>query len=609
MPSTLHGTGVSAGLVIGNALWLNNQRCSVPLKAIAAEQVDAELARLAAAVDLSKQQLDALHHSVKESLGDDHANIFTGHQYILDDPELHKRITATVKSDLCGVEQACEKVLAEFCAEMAKIDDEYLRERLVDIRDVGERILCNLLGIDPIQTPEQGGEPRIIVADDIPPSVAARLDPARVAAFITASGSRTSHTAILARALNIPAVVAVKEPLSCIRNGTRLALDGASGVIHVDPTEETIAIIERRNQRQRAWMSQILSESNQPAETLDGYQVRLVANVELPVEAMNVRQRYNVGIGLFRTEFMFINGASLLDEEQQFIDYRDTAQAVFPLSVIFRTLDIGGDKFLSELNMPHELNPFMGMRAIRFSLSRVDIFKIQLRAILRASAFGKVRIMFPMISTLDELQQALATLEEVKNDLRANKVPFNEDLDVGCMIEVPAAALLAERLIQHVDFFSLGTNDLVQYSLAVDRSNPDIAYLYQPIHPSVIRMMKHVADVCYANGKWVGICGEMAAEPLYAPLILGMGIHELSMSPVSLAPIRKLVRSIRMFEAEALVAKALLCGAASEVHDLCRNFLKASCPELLFDDNADNGNGTNGNGNNGNGTNGGGGAR
>ncbi|MGI5923193.1 MAG: phosphoenolpyruvate--protein phosphotransferase [Lentisphaeria bacterium] len=588
MPSTLHGTGVSAGLVIGNALWLDNRRCVVPRIKINADQVDAELERLDAACELSKQQLTALQLSVKESLGDDHASIFTGHQHILDDPELRKRIASCIKEELCGVEQACEDVLAEFCAEMAQIDDEYLRERLVDIRDVGERILCNLLGIDPIQTPEHSGEPRIVVADDIPPSVAARLNPARVAAFITASGSRTSHTAILARALNIPAVVAVREPLSVIRNGTCLALDGASGVIHVGPTQEIISVFKRRNLRQRAWMSQILSESNQPIETLDGYQVRLVANVELPVEAMNVRQRYNVGIGLFRTEFMFINGASLLDEERQFIDYRDTAQAVYPLSVIFRTLDIGGDKFLSELNMPHELNPFMGMRAIRFSLSRVDIFKVQLRAILRASAFGKVRIMFPMISTLDELQQALTVLDEVKNDLRANKVPFNEDLDVGCMIEVPAAALLAERLIQHVDFFSLGTNDLVQYSLAADRSNPDIAYLYQPIHPSVIRMMKHVADVCYANGKWVGICGEMAAEPLYAPLILGMGIHELSMSPVSLAPIRKLVRNIRMFEAEALVAKALQCGSAGEVQKLCRDFLKKSCPELLFEDNPDN---------------------
>jgi phosphotransferase system enzyme I (PtsI) len=587
MPSTLHGTGVSAGLVIGKALWLNNQRCAVPLKNISASQVASELERLAAAMEQSKEQLQTLHRSVKESLGDDHANIFTGHLYILDDPELHKRIIERVQQDLCGVEQACEKVLAEFYAEMAKIDDDYLRERLVDIRDVGERILCNLLGLEPIQTPDGGAEARIIVADDLPPSFAARLDPSRVAAFITASGSRTSHTAILARALNIPAVVAVQESLAAIRNGTRLAVDGASGIIHVAPDEETIAAFQRRNQRQQEWMSQILSESDQPAETRDGYQVRLVANVELPVEAMNVRQRHNVGIGLFRTEFMFINGANLLDEERQFIDYRDTAQAVFPLSVIFRTLDIGGDKFLSELHMPHELNPFMGMRAIRFSLSRVDIFKVQLRAILRASAFGKVRMMFPMISTLEELQHALAILEEVKEDLRANSVAFNEDLDVGCMIEVPAAAILAERLIQHLDFFSLGTNDLVQYSLAVDRSNPAIAYLYQPAHPSVIHMIKQVADVCYANGKWVGICGEMAAEPLYAPLILGMGIHELSMSPVSLAPIRKLVRSIRMHEAESLVAKALQCGAASEVHALCRDFLKSACPELLFDEQLD----------------------
>jgi phosphotransferase system enzyme I (PtsI) len=349
----------------------------------------------------------------------------------------------------------------------------------------------------------------------------------------------------------------------------------------LNPTPEQTVLYDGRIREQRDWFARVESESALPAETLDGFHVRLAANIELPEEVETLRQRYGVGIGLFRTEFLFVRNDGLCDEEEHFRTYRKVAEDIHPHSVILRTLDIGGDKFLSHLKMPVELNPFLGMRAIRFCLRRMDVFRVQLRAILRASAFGKVRIMFPMISTLEELQQALAALNDVKAELAAEGVPHNPHLDVGMMIEVPSAALIADKLAPHVDFFSLGTNDLVQYSLAVDRSNPDISYLYQPSHPSIIRMLRHVVDAVYAHGKWIGICGEMASEPLLVPLVLGLGIHELSMSPVSIPAVKQLVRHVRMREAEALVDQAAKCGTAEEVLGLCRDFLRRFWPDLL----------------------------
>lgn len=460
-------------------------------------------------------------------------------------------------------------------------EDAYFQERAADVKDVGHRLIVNLNGKSDVSTDISGSQPVILLADDLSPSEAAHLDPGRIAAFITCSGSRTSHTAILARALRIPAIVAVQESIDDIPNGTPMALDVSAGTAIVDPDQATLEAYYLRDKRQKQLAQALFNETKQPTETLDGYQASLVANVELPAEALNVKRRYNVGIGLFRTEFLFIDSGKLLTQEEQFEAYRDTARAAYPYSVIFRTLDIGGDKFINQFELPHEINPFMGTRAIRLSLRRPDIFKTQLRAILRASAFGKVRIMFPMISALEELLKAREYLDQVKAELAREGIAFNDDLDVGCMIEVPSAALLAERLVQYVDFFSLGTNDLVQYSMAVDRANPDIAYLYQPAHPTVIRQMKHVVDAASASGKWVSVCGEMAGETLYTPLLLGMGIQELSMSPVALAPVHTLIRSMKMHEAEVLVARALKCNDGREVDELCRQFIKKACPELL----------------------------
>lgn len=582
-PVVLQGTGVSAGLVVGKVVRSHKSMAKLPDFPIQPAQLEAERERLRTALNESRQQLENMQERLAAELSEQHAEIMTFHLMLLDDPTLLTNIDAILRTDLVCVEQATIRAIERFSQDISQKNNAMLRERAGDIRDVGARILRNLAfpaAKEAETAPIRDAEPHVLVAEDIPPSEAAHMDPRLIAAFITAGGSRTSHTAILARALGIPAIVAANG-IDILEPGAIVALDGATGEIHVNPDRDTIAAFLQETDRQKAWLSSLLAENHQPAETLDGYQTCLVANVELPSEALTLRERYNVGIGLFRTEFLFLNSCKVLNEEEQFEAYKTTAEAVYPMSVIFRTLDIGGDKFLSLIDMQHELNPFMGMRAIRFSLHRPDLFRVQLRAMLRASAFGKVRIMFPLISTLDELIHALEHLEEVKQDLRRRCIPFNEKLEVGCMIEVPSAAILAERLVNHVDFFSIGTNDLVQYSLAVDRSNPDIAYLYQPPHPAILRLIRNVVTVACEHGKWVSLCGEMAAEPLYTPLVLGMGIHELSMSPVAIPPIRRLIRSINMYDAENLVAEALHCGSADEVEVLCRKLIAKACPEML----------------------------
>lgn len=582
--TVIRGIGVSAGLVIGTAyrVTLPEADANAVDRTIREDDIPAELMRLAAALDKSKEQILQIKSEVVDKIGDDNAVLFDSYLMILDDDALTERIEETMRRSLVGVEAATRIASKAFSDELLKdMQDDYIRARAKDIRDIGERIVSNLLGIEADLDLHALPKGCILVVDDLTPSETAHLDASRIGAFVTRGGSRTSHTAILSRALGIPAVVGIQDGVNGIETGMELALDGEAGVIHLRPGLVTRREFERRQRQEAELQSQLMAESNHPVETLDGYQACLVANVELPSEALNVRKRYNVGIGLFRTEFLFINGMNLRDEEQQFAAYRETVESVMPFSVIFRTLDIGGDKFLKQFSMPHELNPFMGMRAIRLSLSQQDIFKVQLRAILRASAFGKVRVMFPMISTYEELDHALKILDEVKLELKRAGVPFNDALDVGCMIEVPAAALLAERLVKRLTFFSLGTNDLVQYSMAVDRSNSSIGYLYQPAHPSIVRMMKHVVDVAYAHDRWVSICGEMAGECLYAPLILGLGIHELSMSPVALAQVSKVIRSIRMYEAEQLVNSALECERHEDVIRLCKDLLRRACPDML----------------------------
>lgn len=581
----LKGAGVSAGLVTGKAVLVGRSLAAVHEVEISPEQIEAEVARFQGALSASREQIASLRSRVEEVVGKENAAIFDSHLMLVDDPSVVESVVQQIRQRRRNAEHVFQSVISGYRAMLSKVDDSYIRERLTDIEDVAGRVLRNLQGHAPVDLSHLTDH-CIVVARDLSPSDTASIDREHVLAFVTAIGSRTSHTAIMARAMGIPAVVGLSDAIEDIGEGDVLMVDGTRGEVVVNPTGEQTALYETRIREEREWIARVEAEAALPAETLDGFHVRLAANIAIPEEVETLRRRYGVGIGLFRTEFLFVRNDGLCEEEEHFRTYRKVAEDIHPNSVILRTLDIGGDKFLSHLKMPVELNPFLGMRAIRFCLRRMDVFRVQLRAILRASAFGKVRIMFPMISTLEELQQALGVLDEVKAELAAEGIPHNPHLDVGMMIEVPSAAMIADRLAPHVDFFSLGTNDLVQYSLAVDRSNPDIAYLYQPSHPSIIRMVQHVVHAAYAHGKWVGICGEMASEPLLVPLVLGLGIHELSMSPVAIPAVKQLVRRVRMYEAEALVDQAVKCGSAEEVLGLCREFLRRVSPEMLPSDSA-----------------------
>lgn len=579
----ISGIGVSAGVVIGKAQLAGRRSGRIEERELKSDQdVKREIDRFKQALTKSESQLEELRHRVADILGEKDARIFDAHLMLVADQALIDEVIDQIKHQRRNAEFIFNKVIQRYANALKEVDDDYIRDRFADIRDVANRVVDNLRG-EPETSVDLAHmqEPRIIIADDLSPSDTASMDRDNVLGFVTALGSRTSHTAIMARSMNIPAVVGVTEALDQIQTGDLLILDGFRGTVIVRPDEHALAVYRDRIKSQEEWLQILESEVALPAETIDGFRVQLAANIELPAEVEIIRQSYGVGIGLFRTEYLFINQTMLPSEEDQFQAYRKVVEDIYPQSVIIRTLDIGGDKFISNLRMPSDLNPFLGMRAIRFCLSRPDIFMSQLRAILRASAHGKVRVMFPMISTVEELQQALEYLQQAEAELDAEGIAYNKHLDVGIMVEVPAAALLAEQLAPYVDFFSLGTNDLIQYSLAADRANPDIAYLYQPSHPSIIRLIQQVVHVAYNHGKWVSICGEMAGEPLLAPLILGLGIHELSMSSVSIGLIKRLIRRISIHDAEQLVAQAVECGTAVEVRKLCEEFVQDVAPDLL----------------------------
>ncbi|OPZ24866.1 MAG: Phosphoenolpyruvate-protein phosphotransferase [Lentisphaerae bacterium ADurb.BinA184] len=578
--AALSGIGVSAGIVIARALVVGSRRGPVQEVPLAAADVDKEIRRFKAVLQASVEQLEGLRRRVAGILGEKDARIFDAHQAMVADQGLIDEVISRIREKRRNAEFVFAQVIQHYADALSKVDDPFIRDRLADIRDVAGRVIGNLLGekaVDLACLPRRS----ILVAHDLSPSDTAALDRGNVLGFATAIGSRTSHTAIMARSMGIPAVVGLAAVLDQVHTGDLLIMDGVHGKVLVNPDAATVGDYRRRIRSQERWLRRIEQDAELPAETLDGFRVQLAANIALPAEVEEIRTSYGVGIGLFRTEYLFINRTSLPTEDEQFEAYRKVAEEIYPHSVIIRTLDVGGDKFLSNLRMPGDLNPFLGVRAIRFCLARPDIFLAQLRAILRASSYGKVRIMFPMIATFEELQKAAARLAQARAELDARHVHYNPNMDIGIMVEVPSAALLADRLARHVDFFSLGTNDLVQYSLACDRANPNISYLYQPSHPSIIRMIQMVVQSAYEHGKWVSVCGEMAGEPVLVPLVLGVGIHELSMSPVSLGPIKRLIRSMRLHEAEGLVDRALACSTGQEVRALCERYVGRVAPELL----------------------------
>jgi phosphotransferase system enzyme I (PtsI) len=460
------------------------------------------------------------------------------------------------------------------------MEDEYLRERATDLRDVGRRVIANLLGKER-ETLARLEEEVVVVAYDLAPSDTASMVKEKVIGFATDTGSRTSHTAIMARALEIPAVVGLGAVTAAIKSGDIVIVDGSHGVVIVNPDPATLFEYQEMQRRYVLFERELEKLKELPAETTDGYKVTLAANIELPEEIEHVKSHGADGVGLYRSEFLYMNRPDFPSEEEQFEAYRAVAESLAPKSIIIRTLDLGGDKFISQLDMPAEMNPFLGCRAIRFCLERPDIFKAQLRALLRATVFGSVKVMFPMISGVTELRTALAILDETKRELAAEEKEFDPNLQVGVMIEIPSAAMTADILAKEVDFFSIGTNDLIQYTLAVDRVNERIAHLYDPLHPAILRFIKWIIDAGHNAGIWVGMCGEMAADPLFTMILLGLGLDEFSMGSVAVPGIKKIVRSVSMQESKELARTVFGLSTADEIREYLERRVSQILPELI----------------------------
>jgi phosphotransferase system enzyme I (PtsI) len=576
----LKGIPASPGIASGKAFILDSETLAILKKEIPERDLAKEIARFEEALIRTRQEILGIQEHISEQLGIKHAEIFNAHLLVLEDRTLIEEVISRLKKELLCVEYIFDDVLKKYIDVFSKVEDEYLKERVADIRDVGKRVLRQLLG-KKRETLADINEKVILISYDLSPSDTASLHKKNVIAFATDIGGKTSHTAIMAKALEIPAAVGLKTVTKTVKNGDMVIVDGSNGIVIVNPDEETIEKYRRERTRLEEQETILIKIRDLPCVTPDGREIDLTANIEIPDEIPSVKSHGASGIGLYRTEFFYLDRVDLPTEEEQYSAYKNVAEQMTPNSVIIRTLDLGGDKFLSQLTTPREMNPFLGQRAIRFCLARPEIFKVQLKAILRASAHGKLKIMYPMISGIEELLAANTILNEVKEELREKKVSFDEDMQVGAMIEVPSAALTADILAREVDFFSIGTNDLIQYSLAVDRVNEKIAYLYEPAHPAVLRLIKNVIYAGHKANIWVGMCGEMAGEPAFTILLLGFGLDEFSTSPVNLPRIKQVIRSVEYKAAQKIAEEALTLSTGREVEEYTKEKLKELVPNLL----------------------------
>ncbi len=579
----LKGIGVSPGVAIGKALILHPEEVAVKKKPIKESEIPIQIAKFEDALTKTRAELISLSKQIAKDIGRDQSDIFNAHLLILEDRTLIEEVIATLRKEMANVEYVFSKVIQKYIGVFSNINDEYLKERTADIKDVGKRVLENLVG-KPKEILENITENVILVSHDFSPSETAKMRKDKVIAFATDVGGPTSHTAIMARALEIPAVVALKTISRNVFNGDTLIIDGSRGKVIINPDEEVLKKYQTEEEKFFATVHALDSLKDAEAVTLDNVKIKLSANIESPGEVNSVLSHGAEGIGLYRTEYLYMNRPDFPGEDEQFAAYRQVAEAMGNKPVIIRTLDLGGDKFVSSIDMPRELNPFLGWRAIRFCLARTDIFKTQLRAILRASKYGNLMIMYPMIATVDELKQANALLEETKAELKKEGVVFDEEIDVGAMIETPSAAIISDMLAKDVKFFSIGTNDLIQYSLAVDRVNEKIAYLYDPADPAILRLIKMSIDNAHANGVWVGMCGEMASDPFFAVLLIGLGIDELSTSPFMVPAIKKAIISVKAEEAKAIAAETLKLTSGNEVKEYIQNQFRCKFPEAFVID-------------------------
>jgi phosphotransferase system enzyme I (PtsI) len=574
----IQGIGASPGIVTGKAFMVERSKVRAPEKRIQSEQVDDEVKRFLGAIQESRNQLMEIKEKILDPEVRRHSFILDVHLMILDDQMLIQDTIDTIRKKKVNPEWALDLTLEKLDTAFKAIEDEYLRERRSDLHYVSARIFRNLLGKKHDDIAKIKGKV-IVVAHDLSPADTLQMNLKNLAGFITDIGGKVSHTAILARSLGIPAVVGLEVGTSLINGGDLLIMDGDTGEVVINPTEKVSESFLERKRRIKTMEREVLKYASLPAETRDGVRVRLHANIEMVGEVPSAKNHGAEGIGLYRTEILYLNRKDLPTEEEHYQTYRRLAESISPAVATIRTLDIGGDKFLSNYSAGNEMNPAMGLRAIRFSMKEVDIFKIQLRGILRASVHGKLRILFPMISGIGEIRQAKTILEEVKKSLAKARVPFDQGIEIGAMIEIPSASITADILAREVDFFSIGTNDLIQYALAVDRINEHVSYLYEPLHPAILRIIRGVVQSAHQVGIPVAICGEMAAEPAYSLVLLGLGLDEFSMNPVAIPKVKKVLRMSRFEETQNLVEQIFQFPTASEIEGHVRNWMAERFPE------------------------------
>lgn len=576
----LEGIPVSPGIAVGPAFLLPEPEvCSPPERSLSDEELEKEWSRFLEALAASKAEIQALRDRIAGQVGVDHAGILDAQLMIVDDSQLIEEIHNSLITKKKNIEWVFYQTVSRYLHILYGSGNEYLSERRADIKDVMTRVLDNLRGQKRAGLSELS-RPSVVIAHDISPSDTAKMDTEMVLGMATDAGGQSSHTAIMAKALGLPAVVGLHRITDVVQEGDPVLIDGRRGTVTVHPSEETILRGEAELQRIEAYADSLSRLRALPAETRDQHRITLSANIELPAEVSSVIESGAEGVGLYRTEFIYMNRSDLPSEEEQFEAYKKVLEGVSPDPVIIRTMDLGGDKFITHLNIPFEFNPFLGWRAIRFCLERRDIFEVQLRAILRAGVHGRLKLMYPMISSVEEVIQANSILEGVKEQLNREGIPYADDFEIGVMIEVPAAALTVDIIAKEVDFFSIGTNDLIQYTLAVERVNDKIAHLYQPYHPAVLRLGKRIVDEGHKNKIWVGICGEMAADPAMCFILLGMGLDEISASPAVVPRVKNVVRNLSYRDAAAFVDEIMQYTSPKEIESRALEVVRKLVPEV-----------------------------
>ena len=568
----ISGIPASPGIVFGKALVLKEEKIVLDTQKIKESQIDAEIARFYEGRSAAVEQLNSIKDRAYASLGEEKAAIFEGHLMILEDEELEEEILDYLRSNKVNAAVAANVIIDQQVAMLSEIDDEYLKERAGDIRDIGNRLIKNILGMHIVDLGEINEE-AILVAYDLTPSETAQLNLDKVLGFVTDIGGRTSHTSIMARSLELPAIVGTNNVTELVNTGDFLILDALNNAVYVNPSQDEIQRLKTLQAKLAEEKAELAKLKDLPALTLDGHRVDVVANIGTIRDVEGAERNGAEGVGLYRTEFLFMDRDQLPTEEEQFIAYKEVVEAMNGNLVILRTMDIGGDKELPYLNLPKEMNPFLGWRAIRIALDRREILNAQLRAVLRASAYGRLAVMFPMIISVEEIRELKSVIEELKVELRNEGKDFDENIQIGVMVETPSAAVNAKFLAKEVDFFSIGTNDLTQYTLAVDRGNELISHLYNPMSPSVLSLIKQVIDASHAEGKWTGMCGELSGDENATILLLGMGLDEFSMSAISVPRIKKLIRNVNYQDAKLLAEKALQQPTAAEIERLVADFL------------------------------------